>query len=284
MPTTPLPQGRVTLTPATPVAESDVVGAAAIYYVGGVGPDLSLMLDTAAHQAGKNYDLYTADDAGITRLVTGPSWDAGGGSDNARGVGAGSTELQSISGIPTNKNAMVGRWSGGTITVAPNQGICVGTFRATADGQATDSYARRLLFNVFNPTLRPMRVSDPLSSWLYASPDIRQANGNAANQLECLLGLAGIAVEAMVNSVVVGTYLAAIQVGIGLDSTTAFALGGLTGWASPTAGGESMTAAYRGVPGIGLHKLVWLETGGAGIRYYGVGGNIKSGIVGSFLG
>lgn len=141
------PQGRLTLTSATPVltADTSVSSTGTIYYTPYVGRSVPLydgtdftmvnfaeltnvLNATSANKAGpaataasKVYDLFVWDDAGTLRLTRGPKWDDGtAGSNTARGTGANSTELERVKGIWLNKIAI----SNGP---AANRGTYVGT-------------------------------------------------------------------------------------------------------------------------------------------------------------
>ncbi len=78
----------------------------------------------AAVAANSNYDLFVWNNSGTVMLTRGPAWS----SDAARGTGAGTTELQCINGILTNKVA---------ITNGPgaNLGTYVGTVRSDGSSQ-----------------------------------------------------------------------------------------------------------------------------------------------------
>jgi hypothetical protein len=314
------PQGRLSLTSATPVTESDVTGATTIYCVPcsgqhvpvydgaalaykSLGSQISLPLDsnsghTNYHESGKNFDLFAIVDSGTLKLATGPKWNNGAsaGSDTARGTGAGSTELEAFAGLLVNKNSMtarVGSASGDTVTVAARSATYLGTFRCTANGQATDSKLKRLLFNAYNQTLRPMYVRDTALTWNYSTDAWRQVNANSAFQLELLLGLSGIVVTAQHNHMASGSTSTGrrAQCAIGLDSTSAIAPGSLTGFmvVDNNAGAKGFTSRFEGFPGLGFHTLTALERG-AGVdtqSWYGTNsdaGNWAPGMLGSVLG
>jgi hypothetical protein len=266
----PSPQGRLTLTSGVAITTTDVVGVTNIFFTpeaGGGVPiwsgsgfifvpfaELSLALDstttdTGFHQGGRNFDLFVVNDSGTIRLGTGPAW----ASDTGRGTGAGTTELDfSKSGIPTNKNAITLRFgsaTGNTINVPANQATYVGSFRAIANGQTTDSKSQRLLFNAFNQASRILRVADPTASWQYSTAAWRQANGNANNQIDVLLGLPGIGIS--LQSIVFCSTTAnprTVRTGIGLDSTTGIAPFDSTGGsgAATSSGAIIMSSFYNG--------------------------------------
>lgn len=307
-------QGRLTLTAATAAPENDVVGATSIFYVPSIGTylpvydgaaynpktigaGLTLPLNANSghagyHAANTNFDLYVIDDGGTLRLVTGPGWTAGAvaGSNVARGTGAGSTELEEFTGYLVNKNSMTARFgtlSGDTVVVPARRATYVGSFRATANGQATDSKASRLLFNAFNRLQRVIKVVDPAVSWTYNTGTYRQANGNANMKAQVLLGLRGIAVEVeyliVVGNATAGSYAI---IAIGLDSTTTASVdcfGGTGFLGTPL---RDHATKYKGYPGLGLHELIPLESSGAvgTTTFYSAGNNYNVGLYGSVIG
>jgi hypothetical protein len=275
--------GRLTLTSLTAVTTSDVAGATSIYYTPAVGnqilisdgtnfvptifSELTLALDSnAAHtgyqQSGKAFDLFVYSDAGTIRLVSGPAWS----SDTARGTGAGTTEFQFTSGIWTNKNSMTGRFgvnSGDTVTAAVGRATYVGSFYATANGQASDTVLKRLLWNVYNQSFRTMFVSDPVSTFNYSTAAWQQYNVNTANQIEFITGLSGVEVNAMSMGVVSSSTSSYRQVfgGIGLDSSTVNSAQVVSYQSVANIDPRSAFAYYEGFPGIGRHQLRWLQYG-----------------------
>jgi hypothetical protein len=133
-----------------------------------------------------------------------------------------------------------------------------------------------------------MQVLETTGSWTYASSTIRQANAAAANQLDFVRGLDEEVIEVTAGCLAtIGTALDAFRVGIGLDSTTAFAVDCLCGNHRASAGGVNegsfMFAKYCGRPGLGRHLLTWLEQRSVGtgtISFYG-NTNSTSGITAS---
>src|SRR5207302_1105083 len=118
------PQGRLTLASGTPVMTSDQAAKTTVYYSPYVGQFVPIYDGTrfiatdtggelsqattdttkspAAVAANSNYDVFVWNDAGTVRATRGSAWT----SDTARGTGAGTTELQRLNGIWTNKNAI----------------------------------------------------------------------------------------------------------------------------------------------------------------------------------
>lgn len=271
-----LPGGRLSLTTAVPVTVSDVTAATTIYYAldqhelvplwtgtrwrAFSFAELSLALDNnAAHtgyqQSGKNFDLFIDYNSGTPRLVTGPAWT----SDTAR-----ASAIARLDGRWTNSGSMTVRFdaSASTATMAANTGLYVGTMRASADGQAEDSLAKRFLWNMYNRRMRSMRVADQTDSWTYTSATIRQANNAAANQLAFVRGLDEDAVSARAKGTCIcSSGSARPQLYIGLDATNALGTGAFAsrGFHNDAAGRVQLHAQYNGYPGLGYHFLAWLE-------------------------
>lgn len=309
-------QGRLSLTSAVPSPVADVANATSIYYVPSqgryvpvyngtsmlavsVGSQLTLALNANSGHSGyqaanTNYDLFVVNDGGTARLVTGPSWNAGAvaGSDIVRGTGAGSTELEVFNGILVNKNTMSVRFgsaSGDTLSIPARRATYIGSFRTTAAGQASDTKAKRLMFNAFNRNQRDIRVTDATADWDYSLATMRQARGQTSNQVEMLFGLSGVVVDAELSVVLSHTVadgLTFFSFGIGVDSTTAVSADCVFGAGFFTVANRAtqQRASYRGSPGLGYHRLTWLEVGNgtATLKWYGSG--FRSGIYGSFLG
>lgn len=280
------PGGRLTLTSGVPVTASDVAAATSVLYTPAasewlrifdgtndvlrVFAELTLALDsTAAHtgyqQSGKNFDCFVAWTGSVIYLGTGPGWT----SDTARGTGAGTTELEFYKGLWRNKNTITlrkGALSGDTVSVPARQATFVGSFRATADGQASDTLLRRLVSNAYNPAPREMFANAETlgTSWTYTTAAFRQAHANTANKVEFLQCLPGGPVTAAAfgnSSNSVGNVLA--FTGIGVNSLTVnSAKGGLhtvAGAGNATTG----NARYAGFATLGYSYLAWLEASSA---------------------
>jgi hypothetical protein len=228
------------------VTTSDVIAATTVYYTPyihdlvplcdgaywatHVFTELSLALDadsgdTGYQQKAFNFDLFVVRDGGMLRLGTGPAWT----SDTARGTGAGTTEIERVNGIWTNKVSMTlrfGSGSGDTLTVPANHGTYVGTMRASGDGQAADTAAHRLLWNVANRAPRAMRALETTDSW-------RQMNGPPVNQLAMVRGLDEdvVIASATVSATSSMATFHNTRIGFGLDATNAVATGSMVGQA-----------------------------------------------------
>lgn len=264
--------GRLTLTTAVPVTTGDVTGATTVYYTPHNRAWIKLYNGTrwqsfaltelsqatsdttkspAAVANNSNYDVFVWNDAGTLRATRGPAWT----SDTGRGTGAGTTELEFFAGRYVNKVAV-------TNGPAARRGLYVGTIRSDGSAQINDSFAKRHVWNMHNRFPRPMRAIEAATSWTYTTLTLRQANANAANQIDCVIGMPEVMVSAEVhssfkNSAVNGTNA---LVGIGLDSTSALAAGCVNSYAHSLNNNINSTgAAWKGYPGIGRHYVAWLE-------------------------
>ncbi len=96
--------------------------------------------------------MFVWNNAGTVTLSRGPAWTG----DNARGTGAGTTELELLEGVWVNKVSI----SGGP---GVREGRFVGTFRASGSNIAEDSEVNRFLANVYNVVYKPGRQFDGTS-------------------------------------------------------------------------------------------------------------------------
>lgn len=237
------PQGRLTLTSATPVLTSTVSGATTIYYALYQGNQVPIYDGTAflmttfselsnvttasssgsagpaAVTTNSNYDLFVWSNSGTPTLTRGPLWT----SDTGRGTGAGTTELQRISGIYTNKVA---------ITNGPgaNLGTYVGTVRSNGSSQidwiigSTAAGGGAAFLNVWNAYNRVSvrgQVIDSTANWTYSTASYRSADNSTANRVSFVYGLQEDEIDASYYSAAsdsVGS--ASMTVAIGSNSVT----------------------------------------------------------------
>lgn len=296
------PQGRLTLTSATPVLTSTVSGATTIYYtqysgqycpiysgsawaMSDVGGELSqTTTDTtkspAACTTNSNYDLFVWNDSGTYRCTRGPAWT----SDTARGTGVGTTELQRISGIWTNKNAI-------TNGPAANRGTYVGTVRTNGSSQidyifggtaAGGTEAKHYVWNMYNRVSVAGMVGNSTASWTYAVNAWRAANAATTYRMNLVIGLAESAVSVDYQATVAGAPgIANAEIAIGLDSSTTAA--GSYGFTQNAY--APMPAIYREITTLGYHYFQALEkaSSGATITVYGGSAQVyQAGLLYSF--
>lgn len=172
------PPGRLTLTSGAPIPTTDVTAATTVYYTPYIGDripvptaggwvlvpfaELSQLATDTTKSPGavvnnSNYDMFVWLDGTTLRCTRGPTWNAGAvaGSDNARGTGAGSTDLVRLNGRLVNANAI----SNGP---AAQRGLYVGTVRsngtATFDDSSVGAVGRKV-WNFYNRVRRSMSAA-----------------------------------------------------------------------------------------------------------------------------
>jgi hypothetical protein len=232
------PSGRLTNLTGAPVQTTSTAGATSIYftpYNGNTAPfwdgsnwgweqftELSQALtDTtkspAAAAASSCYDIFLWKDAGVKRISRGPAW------TNLTTRGYTLTRqngyLVNTSIITNGPAALFGLYLG---TIATNASSTLDyTFGASASGGIAAVFN---VWNNFNRRLTTTRVTDSGAPYNYGSATIRQARASAGNQITFVSGLAEDGVSVSRNgSGVFAAALVGLQLGVGLDSTTAYA-------------------------------------------------------------
>lgn len=236
------PQGRLTLATGVPVMTSAQLSKTVVFYTPYSGYRVliyngtsfvstvftELSNDTTATTVGKagpaavannsNYDLFVWNDSGTVRLTRGPLWT----SDTVRGTGAGTTELQRVNGILTNKVA---------ITNGPGAGLgtYVGTVRSDGSAQlnwqtgANGTPALLNVWNAFNRKRVTGMIGDTVNSWAYTTATVRAAGGVNTVRASFVHGFQEDFFEAeYVSSCSSAAGGANANVGIGFDVTNAF--------------------------------------------------------------
>lgn len=282
-----MPGGRLTLSSNTPVMTANVIGATTIYYTP-YAHDLVGLYDgtkfeptqftelsqalsdstksPAASAASSLYDMFVWNDGGTLRCTRGPAWS----SATARGVGAGTTELQRVLGRYVNAFAI-------TNGPAAQRGLYVGTIATNASNQvdwnlggiaAGGSAASLFVWNTYNRVAVRTFVGDSTNSWTYNVNTIRSSNNSTNMRATMVVGLSEDIVEASFLQTVVATS-DDLAVGIGLDSTTAFASQQALGYGDAISEGM-FVSRWKGHPGIGRHFIQALEVTISGsVTYYG---------------
>jgi hypothetical protein len=285
-----IPNGRLTLTTVTPVLSSNVTGATSIYYTpynGSLIPiydgtnwllyNFSELTNTttnnttnpAACTTNSNYDLFVWVNSGTVTLSRGPAWS----SDTSRGTGAGTTELQRINGLWTNKVAI-------TNGPAANKGTYVGTIRTDGSSQvnwnispaaaAGGTEAKLHVFNAYNRVNFTGISLDSTGSWTYGTATWRSLDNSTSNRISYIDGLGEISVQAVLHGGVNQSSGGIYHFGINRDSTSA----------TPVLESMSQIGATNGTiicptffgPSLGYHYLQAMEAAGSGISTTVYGG------------
>ena len=240
---------RLSLTTAVPITTTDVTAATTIYctpYRGNrialfdgtnwnirTSAEFSIALGTLT--SGLPYDVFCYDNAGVPTLEL-LAWT----STTAR-----ATALALQDGVLSKTGALTRRF--------------VATFHTTSTTTTEDSEMKRFLWNYYNRAPRTF-LKQPTGNWTYTTATVRQANADATNQVEAVIGWAEEVVQltlAMSAQNSSGTNFAAL---IGIDSTTTAAAGqsSLPG-AFPTGLIGGTGATYADLPAVGYHKWTMLE-------------------------
>jgi hypothetical protein len=215
------PQGRLTLTTATPVMAADALAQTTVFYdcyAGNVVPvgatpalltiascEISMGLDAVTPHiaSGSVYDIFGVSNAGVLALCAGPAWT----STTARGSGAGTTQIdQTVGGLWTNTVSLTHCWGGASGTtdlgaVAAHAGTYLGSVEATANGQTAMAFKPAAasggtnnflaLYNAYNRVAYVARSRDSTASWTLSNNSVtfRAANASNSNRITYLDGL-----------------------------------------------------------------------------------------------
>jgi len=256
------PGGRLTLESGVPVSSTDQTAKGTLYYTpyvhdyvrlyDGTRPklytftELSLSLTLTS---GKNYDVFLYDNAGTLTLELSAAWT----NDTTR-----ADALAWQSGVGYVKSGTATR-------------LWLGTIRASASNQCTDSQSIRYVWNAFNRLSRPVLVFDSTDSWAYTTNAWRQANAAAANKIQVVTGLAGSTISLRLLAFSNCTHSSTIGrvVGIGRDSTTSY--GGTAGFTQGNLVGDILQAMamFDDPVTLGYHYYSWNEYGGTAVTFYG---------------
>lgn len=268
------PQGRLTLTSATPVMATSVAAATTVFFTPYGGNQVPLYDGTtfvpttfaelsqtttdttkspAAVANNSNYDVFVWSDSGTIRATRGPAWT----NDTTRSAG---TALTFINGVPVN-NASI------TNGPAAQRGTYVGTIRS--NGSASIDYIFGSIgaggvagnfgvWNAFNRVPVGTMVLDNTNSWTYAvNATWRQANNSASSRVSMIRGLDEDAVEATYNAIARTTTGGTAIAGVGVNSTTAYS--GTTQGTINTTDFLAMPARYSGLAGLGYRYVAAIE-------------------------
>lgn len=278
-----IPQGRLTLTSATPVIAADVTAGTSVYYTpytGNLAPiwdgtqnvmrafaELTLSL-ASQHTANNLYDVFLFWNSGAVEIVTGPAWSNSTAGSCSRGTGAGSTELERKNGLWTNKNSITGRNGATTYTIDAYKALYVGTIIIDGtNGQisqhVTWGQSRKPgPWNAYNRGKRILLAGDSTASWNYTTSTFRQSRATAGNTLMTLCGLAEEYIDVSFTQFSQITNANGAIIGIGKNSTSSTS-GQIARNQQPNSGTQelTLTAFFKNLPSIGIHNFNSLEYG-----------------------
>lgn len=138
--------------------------------------------------------------------------------------------------------------------------LYLGTVRMTAGdgtsgGTCADAAATRFCWNNFNRRQKSLLGQDTTASWTYNTATIRAANANATDGQGRVSFICGLAEDMMYANYtqLITSFNSVAVAGIGLDSTTTFALQSNAMVIGNAGASGYMQGPYEGVPGIGYH-------------------------------
>jgi len=274
--------GRLTLTTGVPVTTTDVTAATTLYYTPYKGSGITLLVNglwvpfsfaelsiAVPSTTNTNYDVF---------VTTNPA-------------------------SPTSVTLVLGGWTNSTTRAVPllltngvyvNSAITyaryVGTIRTTAvAGQTEDSVANRFVWNYNNRVEKQMSATDASASWTYSTATWRQARANTANQLNAIIGVAEDVITAQIVGAASNSSGSATNFYNGIGVNSVIATSGIVGTAqsdTSSSGINTLSASYKGYPGIGYNYLAWLEysVANATTTFYGTSAAVyQNGINGTIL-
>lgn len=136
----------------------------------------------------------------------------------------------------------------------------LGTIRTTGTSTSEDSSAKVFVWNAVNQVPRRLFRRESATSWVYATNSWRQANANAANQVEVVIGLPGAVVDLFLLAAGGSDSSDVPTFSIGTDSTsTPSADAQLAGYHSSNTATHPYAMRLVSPLGIGYHYFAWLE-------------------------
>lgn len=270
------PQGRITLTSATPVMSTSVSGATTVYYTPSSGNLIPIYDGTntvttvftelsqattdatkspAAVAASSIYDLFVWNDAGTIRCTRGPAWT----NSTTRGY-----TFTFVNGVALNTSAITngpaasrGTWVG---TIASNASSTIDYIFGGSSNGGTPS--RLMVWNAYNRVNVGTAVVDS-TAYTDTSATVKQFHsGGVGMQVEFVIGSA---VDCVRWDIATEIVLAAVSgaftiIGIGVDQITAFS-GQRARIQNPTAVTFPFGLNQSGVltPAVGTHKLAMMQ-------------------------
>jgi hypothetical protein len=267
----PLPGGRLTLTSATPVDTTDRTDASTLYYTPYVHNMISLY-------SGSVWEVLTFSETSITiPSTTNTMYDVF-AYNNAGTVTFETLVWTNSTTRATGLTRQDGRW----VKSGDATRLYIGTFRTSGTtGRITSTAKIRYLFNANNRVEQILQHQESATTWSQNTGGIRQANGNSANFVLIVVGVAEemLYIEARQPGYNSAAYLDG-DVGIGEDSTSAFS--GVVGIRGTSADYKTAVGFLKKYPSIGLHQYNWLERDGASNTGETTNQSLSAGLYGTF--
>lgn len=247
-------QGRLTGTAGTPVTQSNVTAATSIFFTPYLGNLIGLYdgsawslvaftettISLSGLTASKLYDIFAYNNNGVLAFDAPVQWTNG----TTR-----ATALTLQDGIYVKSGSTTRRY--------------IGTISTTGStGQTEDSVANRFIWNYYNRAPRPMYVIYS-GSWAYTTATWRQANNSTSNQVNFVVGVAEVPLEASVQATASNNNATGVQVYVaaGLDTTTAPTSGNVLAgdWSDNNNYAGPSASLRTGISAVGSHYVAGLE-------------------------
>ncbi len=237
---------------------------------------LVLTLNSSAHLVNTIYDVCVFLNASVPTLATGPAWSNSAAGAGARGTGGASAQISRVNGLWVNTNQITGANGVNTYTIPANQCTVVGTILiSSVAGSITNNLSagqnrRWGTWNFYNRLPIQLQIADPATSWSYSSIT-RASDGTAGNAGTVLSGLAEEPTYVSFNQNVNINSPNGSTIGLGLNSSTAYAAGtmqSIQNFATAPMT-NTMSATALGVPSLGINNWLSLEQGNnAGTAFF----------------
>ncbi|MEW6166056.1 MAG: hypothetical protein AB1642_13440 [Pseudomonadota bacterium] len=246
---------RLSLQNGVPVTTADIAGAGTLYCVPYKGNHIALYdgakwvvrqsaqfsLALAGLTAGKPYDVFVYDNAGVPTLDLGAAWT----SDTVRAEG-----LALLNGVYVKDGAPTRRY--------------LGTFYATGAATTEDSEQNRYLWNYYHRVRKIIRKRESdVSSWTQANGAWRYANADNTNCVNFVRGLNEDIVSAEATAVFnTNTTGNSGAISVTLDGSLVPDLSYVRGGMIETPvslKNYTLRALYSAPVGVGKHELSWIE-------------------------
>lgn len=265
-------QGRLTLTTGVPVMTSTVSAATTIRFTPYLGATIALYNGTSwraarftetslaltGFTAASNYDIFGYDNSGTLALEA-TIWT----NSITR-----ATALVMQDGVYVKSGTTTRRYLG-TIRIDAVAGQCSWVYGTTAVGGGAGAFG---LWNMNHRRLVGSFTANSTDNWNYTTAAWRAPNGSATMRTNFIVGLSEDAVYTQYQCAV-SAGSGAGEVGIGIDSTTAFT--GSTGAANDAVRNGNIAGTYSGILGAGFHYASAIENGNTSVIFYGDAGTGK---------
>lgn len=268
--------GRLTPTSGQPQANTSVSGATSIYFSPWNGnevplwdgaemrvtqfAELTLTLNNPNHAANSLYPVFYFNNGTTRTIGTGPAWSTA----TARGTGAGTGELEVVSGVKVNRYTMTVRNGASTYSVPARYATHIGDILiSTTVGQVNWTVTERGIWNRFNPipfglyTCPGYNDNSANTSYVISATTWTEANGGTGSRVKFILGEPQ-GMEFFAEAIMIPAAGGFGSVSIGIDTIT----NPNSLKENPVAAQEvdlTITENNRGVPvGIGSHYAALL--------------------------